>query len=64
VGANGANAFCLTRAGYLDVEKDEEIRKLTGGAETNDGREHLMSSVNISSNSSKFWVLEVERNPT
>ena len=30
------------------------MQKLTGGAETNDGREHLISSVNISSNSSKF----------
>ena len=48
------------------MEKDEQIRfiqKLTGGAETNDGHEHLMSSVNISSNSSKFRVSE-SRNET
>ena len=39
------------------------IRKLTGGAETKEGREHLMSSVNISSNSSRFWESEVGTKP-
>ena len=50
-------------AGHLDMGKDEQIRKPTGGAETKDGREHLMSSVNISSNSSKLWASEVGTNP-
>jgi hypothetical protein len=53
VGANGTNPFCLTRM-CLDTEKDEQKQQLTGGADTNDGREHLVSSVNISSNSSRF----------
>ena len=38
--------------------------KRTGGAETNDGREHLTSSENISSNSIRFCALVVGTNPS
>ena len=36
----------------------------TGGAETNEGRERLTRSANISSNSMRFCVLAVGANPS
>jgi len=45
------------------MKKDGKIRKLTGAAETKEGRERFTSSVNISSYSIKFWASEVGTKP-